>query len=145
MQLPITIGLRRSRIGDGVLLLAGMLASLTWSLWPQLLGVRLAGIMLIFAGLWLVRRQLEPTLRIIRMDGAGGISGASGSGEVLEALRALPGAIVHPWLTVVRFQDSHGRCHVVVATVDSMEPSDFRRFRIFLRWRIKLAEPAGDA
>lgn len=145
MQLPITIGLRRSRIGDGVLFLAGMLAIIGWSFWPQLLAVRLVGIVLIFAGLWLIRLQLEPALCIIRMDGAGGISGASGSGDVLEALRALPGAIVHPWLTVVRFQDSRGRRHVVVATVDSMEPSDFRRFRIFLRWRLKLAELAGDA
>lgn len=145
MQLPITIGLRRSRIGDGVLFLAGMLAIIGWSFWPQLLAVRLVGIVLIFAGLWLIRLQLEPALRIIRMDGAGGISGASGSGEALEALRALPGAIVHPWLTVVRFQDSRGRRHVVVATVDSMKPSDFRRFRIFLRWRLKLAELAGDA
>jgi len=145
VQLPITIGLRRSRIGDGVLFLAGMLAIIGWSFWPQLLAVRLVGIVLIFAGLWLIRLQLEPALRIIRMDGAGGISGASGSGEALGALRALPGAIVHLWLTVVRFQDSRGRRHVVVATVDSMKPSDFRRFRIFLRWRLKLAELAGDA
>ncbi|MCH2218989.1 MAG: hypothetical protein MK097_01480 [Dechloromonas sp.] len=145
MQLPITIGLRRSRIGDGVLLLAGILAIVAWSFWPQLLGVRLVGIMLIFAGLWLVRRQLEPELRIIRMDGAGGISGASGSGDVLEPLQMLPGAIVHPWLTVVRLQDFRGCRRVVVATVDSMASSDFRQFRIFLRWRIKLDAPARGA
>lgn len=145
MQLPITIGLHRSRIGDGILLLTGMLAILAWCFWPQSVGLRLAGVALILAGCWFVRRQLEPVLRVIRLDGAGGIAGGSGGGDGLEPLHLLPGAIVHPWLTVVRFQDARGRRHVVVATVDSMNPADFRRFRVFLRWRVRPGEPAGDA
>lgn len=145
MQLPITIGLRRSRIGDGVLLLISMLSVVTWSFWPESIGMRLVGTILIFAGLWLIRRQLEPVLHIIKMDGDGRVSGGSGEGDGLEVLHALPGAIVHPWLTVVRFQDERGRRYVVFATIDSMSPDDFRRFRVFLRRRLKFSGPVGGA
>lgn len=145
MQLPITIGLHRSRIGDGILLLVGTLATVAWCFWPQVFAMHLASVVLILAGLWFVRRQLEPSLRVLRMDRAGGISGSSGPGDGLETLHPLSGAIVHPWLTVVRFRDDRGRRYVVFATVDSMSPDDFRRFRVFLRWRVKFTEPAGDA
>lgn len=145
MQLPITIGLHRSRIVDGILLLVGLLAAVVWCLWPQTFGVRLAGVALILAGLWFIRWQLGPSLRVLRMDRAGGISGSPETGDGQETLYALSGAIVHPWLTVVRFRGDSGRRYAVVVTVDSMNPDDFRRFRVFLRWRVKFDEPAGGA
>lgn len=145
MQLPIIIGLHRSRILDAVLLLAGALAIAVWLLWPQVFALRLAGVVLILGGLLYLRRQLEPKLGVLKMDRDGAISGAPSVNHELIPLYALPGAIVHPWLTVVRFQDDDARRYVVITTVDSMCPDDFRRFRVFLRWRVKFAEPAGGA
>lgn len=144
MQLPITIGLHRSRIVDGVLLLVGSLAAVVWCIWPHAIGIQLTGVALILSGLWFIRWQLEPSLRILRMDREGGMSGSTGAGDGQETLYALSGAIVHPWLTVVRFRGESGRRYTVLATVDSMSPEDFRRFRVFLRWRVKFDEPAGD-
>jgi len=145
VQLPIIIGLRRSRIWGSVLMLAGVLAIAVWLSWPRVLAVRLVGVAVILGGVLHLRRQLEPKLGVLKMDRDGAISGALSAKHKLIPLQALPGAIVHPWLTVVHFRDEDARRYVVIATVDSMRPDDFRRFRVFLRWRVKFAEPAGDA
>jgi hypothetical protein len=145
VQLPIIIGLRSSRIWGAVLLLAGGLAIAVWLSWPQVLAVRLVGVVMILGGVLYLGRQLEPNLGLLKMDQDGAISGAPSANHELISLYPLPGAIVHPWLTVVHFRDDDSRRYVVIATVDSMHPDDFRRFRVFLRWRVKFAEPAGDA
>jgi toxin CptA len=127
------------------LLLAGVLAIAVWLSWPQVLAVRLVGVVMILGGGLHLRRQLEPKLGVLKVDRDGAISGAPNANHELIPLYALPGAIVHPWLTVVHFRDDDATRYVVIATVDSMHPDDFRRFRVFLRWRVKFAEPAGDA
>ena len=147
MQLPISIGLRRSRIADGILLLVATSIVAAWSFWPQPLGIRLVGALILFIGACLIHRQLEPALKIIRLDSTGGIAGSStsGAGAKQETLYLLPGAVVHPWLTVARLRDGHGRHYIILATTDSMDSNDFRRFRVFLRWRIKFNDLTDDA
>lgn len=145
MQFPITIGLHRSRILSAALLSLTMLATWVWLLWPQAFIFRLIGAMLIVATSWCIRRQLEPKLSCIRLDRAGNIFASTGPDGEFKALYAQPGAMVHPWLTVVRFRDDLSQRHTLIATIDSMNPNEFRRLRLFLRWRVKFAEQASDA
>jgi len=62
------------------------------------------------------------------------ISLAAGDGDFVPA-QLLPGAAVHPWLTVLRLRNAAGRVCVLCLTVDSLKKEDFRRLRVFLRWR----------
>jgi len=145
VQFPITIGLHRSRILNAALLLLTVLATWVWLLWPQTFMLRLIGAVLIVATSWFIRRQLEPTLGCIRLDRAGNIFASTGLDGEFKALYAQSGAMVHPWLTVVRFRDDLSQRYTLVATIDSMNPNEFRRLRLFLRWRVKFAEQASDA
>jgi toxin CptA len=56
------------------------------------------------------------------------------------ALRLLPDATVHPWITVLRLRDERDKSHLLVVTRDMTNKSDFRRLRVFLRWRAKFSE-----
>lgn len=50
-------------------------------------------------------------------------------------VRLLPGSVVTPWLTVLRFGEENGRrTWGVVLLPDSLAGSDFRRLRVWLRW-----------
>jgi hypothetical protein len=53
----------------------------------------------------------------------------------------LADSVVTRWLTVVRIQDDEPRARrrVLVLCLDSLQPEDFRRLRVCLRWR-----PAGE-
>lgn len=57
----------------------------------------------------------------------------------------MPGAIVHPWLTVVRLKTDGGRMCTLIATVDNLEREDFRRLRVFLRWQADFSVRGDDA
>ena len=56
----------------------------------------------------------------------------------------LAGATVHPWLTVARLKMQDGRTHRMLVVADTMNSEDFRRLRVFLRWRAEFSAPAGD-
>lgn len=145
MQFPIIIGLRRSRILDGVLLAVAVLAIGAFSAWSQALVFRLAGIAVIAAGCYVAWRQLKPDLDFIKLERSGRIYAAHNLVAEFRAMVTLPGASVHPWLTVVRFRDEFGKRHTVLATCDTMNPDDFRRLRMFLRWRAKFSVAGNDA
>jgi toxin CptA len=61
------------------------------------------------------------------------------------AATPLPGAIVHPWLCVVRLKMPDGRVTSLNATVGTINRQNFRRLRAFLRWRAKFSEPVDAA
>jgi toxin CptA len=145
VQFPITIGLHRSRILDGVLLVVTVIATGAFWAWQQALAIRLLGMAAVVASCFIARRQLTPVLGFIKLDRSGRIFASHDENGEFKALVALPGASVHPWLTVLRFQDELGRRRTVLATYDSMNPEDFRRLRMFLRWRAKFSESGSDA
>ncbi|MGE5472557.1 MAG: protein YgfX [Bacteroidota bacterium] len=146
MQLPITIGLHRSRFLDGLIAVGALLASLAILFFPQQPSIRaslLLVIWLIAAAAW---RQLVPKIRCIRLERDGAISLARpGDHEFNEAF-ALPGATVHPWLTVIRLQFAQGdHSTALVLACDSLDRADFRRLRVFLRWRADFSGAGDDA
>ena len=145
MRLPITIGLHRSRFLDAFILLAAVSAStiaLAWPRWTVLQAVVLAAIWMLAASAW---NRLSPRVTAIRLEADGGFSVRRVDGESFAAATLLPGATVHPWLTVVRLRSGDVRFGTVIAAVDSLSNEDFRRLRIFLRWRATFSGPGDGA
>lgn len=144
MQLPITIGLRRSflldiLVGVGALLAsAGILFFPRAMLWQVIL---LSFSWLIAAQAW---RDLRPKFSAIRLERDGQLFVRRQSDQEFCAADLLPGATVHPWLTVVRLKTEEGDCAPLIVAADSLKPDDFRRLRVFLRWRA-VFKASGDA
>lgn len=135
MQLPITIGLHRSPFLDRTLIALALSASVAIYAFPKppvVLGALLLALGALFLWSW---QRLSPSLSAIRLERGGNILAAGvGDAEFSEAT-LLPRATVHPWLTVFRLELPEGGQHTVVVARDSMAGEDFRRLRVFLRWR----------
>lgn len=143
MQFPITIGLGRSRflvlaLVATVLLAIGMVMAMPWSI-----GVRVVICLLVLITAVLARRQLENSPSAIRLEQSGKILLAPSGTERFIDASLLPGATVHPWLTVVRLKTEEGPFLLIVA-VDTTKQEDFRRLRVFLRWRAEISAAGGD-
>ena len=143
MQLPITIGLHRSRFIGRVLLIATALAVVAVFFTPLDLEFRLALTACIFVAVLVAWYRLSLPMPVIRLEPDGSIRLFSKLNGEVGAARLLPGVIAHPWLTVFRLRQESGDTVVLIATVDSMTPQDFRRLRIFLRWRASF-KPADE-
>lgn len=145
MQLPITIGVRRSRLLDIGLLFIVLLAVGAVLIFPQTTitqGLLLSTILILATLTW---RQLSPALSAIRLERGGLISVAHGSETEFLPMLPLPGANIHPWLTVIRLKDETGKVWPVIVTVDSINRQDFRRFRVFMRWQADFKASNDDA
>ena len=145
MQFPITIGLHRSRFIDLIVLLVALLASVAALYFPRSTPV-LASILVL---IWIIAGfswwQLSPRLSAIRLERNGQILIAGhGQSEFISA-NLLPGATVHPWLTALGLRGEDGVVVTLIATVDSLKAEDFRRLRLFLRWRVELSAADDDA
>jgi len=145
VQFPITIGLHRSRILDAGLLGVVVLATGLLLVWPQVLAISLPGVAIAWLAGAVVWRQLAPKLVAIRLERSGSVQGNISGRQDFEHMEALAGAIVHPWLTVVRLRNEQGKLHLLVVTADTMSPSDFRRLRVFLRWQMKISVAQSGA
>lgn len=135
MQFPITIGLHRSRILDTALLVVVVALGATVLAFPIGLPFRLAcliAICLLAAQIW---RRLSPRLSAIRLEKAGQLGILPAGADEFHVATLLPGATVHPWLSVVRLQTDDGRIYTLIVAPDSASRQDFRRLRVFLRWR----------
>lgn len=145
MQFPIMIGLHRSRFLDSFLVLSAVLASGAALVFPRSTEIQVV----ILLAVWLVVisawRQLSPRIAAIRLERSGEISLLPLSGEEFFLVGILPGATVHPWLTVIRLKTSAGLAYTLIVTVDSLNEADFRHLRVFLRWRGDFNDPDGDA
>ena len=144
MQFPMTIGLHRSRFLDLALLIVLLLTISLLMAWPVAMVIRVGCLVLAVLAGWLAHRQLSPRLVAIRLERDGEIRIALSDQDEFRSVRALPGATVHPWLTVLGLQDEQGVRHTLLATGDMMQPDDFRRLRVFLRWRAKFNATAGS-
>ena len=138
MQFPIIIGLRRSRLVDGALFAVTALGLTGFALTPwapfQFL---LVGVATLLAALVAVF-SATPRIRILRIDKDGRIScQMTGRAEFIE-MHLLAGATVHPWLTVLRLVDEQHAYRVIIVP-DSVAPEDFRRLRVWLRWRLEIS------
>ncbi|HYO26909.1 MAG TPA: protein YgfX [Azonexus sp.] len=141
----MVIGLHRSRFLRVALVAVAALAgvatlALPWA--PDVRVVNFAAIVIVAGLAW---RRLGLGISAIKLEQDGQISlAATGDSEFIEA-DLLAGATVHPWLTVIRLKTADQRQHLLIVAVDSMKAEDFRRLRVFLRWRAAFSVPVGDA
>lgn len=144
MQLPINIGLHRSRLLDVLILTCALLASALDAFFPVPSSMRVGLVGLIWgvaAWAWL---RLAPPFAGLRLERDGGISIRRYGATDLEGATLLSGATVHPWLSIVRLKTDDGRRHWVILAGDTPEGAAFRRLRVFLRWRADFVRPSGD-
>ena len=136
MQFPIIVGLRRSRFIDGILLALFVLGGLTISVYPVEAYWRLLLFVVLCALGAHAWRGLSSGILKLRLERDGSVQAlCCVSGDWLR-VSPLPENLVHPWLTVLRLRTEGGRRFTLPLTVDSMNPQDFRRLRVFLRWQV---------
>jgi hypothetical protein len=135
VHFPILIGVRRSRILDIQVGLILVLVSLVAWAFPgdqavsaiiQILGIGLAS---------LAWQQMKPKVCVLRLERSGELSVKRALSEDFSPAEILSGASVYPWLTVFRLRTDDQALITLTVTVDSMDAEDFRRLRLFLRWR----------
>ena len=144
MQFPIHIGLRRSRFLELSLLLVALAACGAALTFPAALLLRLLATGLIGLLAFLAWRRLAPQFSEIRLERDGRIAVWLLGGSYIDA-EIQPGAVVHPWLTIVRLRDEAAQPHLLIVAMDSLAADDFRRLRVFLRWQAKFSETGGAA
>jgi len=144
VRFPITVGLRRSRLIGGVLpvLTAIGLIAIERVAWPPVASwlVAVALVLAAFAA----ARGLRPRIETLRIDEDGSLSGLAIGASEFSPVRLLPGATAHPWLTVMRLAHAQGIWLIVVAP-DCVAPEDFRRLRVWLRWRASVSDGSDDS
>jgi toxin CptA len=144
VQFPINIGLRRSRflglaLVSTVVLAAGMVMAMPWSM-----GVRGTICLLVSITACLAWRRLGVLPSAIRLEASGKILVALAGDSPLVEVELQPGVTVHPWLTVMRLKTEAGRVVLLIVAVDTIKAEDFRRLRVFLRWRAEVSGEVGD-
>lgn len=144
MQFPITIGLHRSCFLDRAVLAVAFVASCVILVFPRSTAILAAMLLLTLAGAVLAWRQLKPALSELRLLGDGSIEGLPEGAAEFQSVRCLPGATVHPWLTVARIEMPDGRRFTLLVAGDTMRQEEFRRLRVFLRWRADFAAASPD-
>lgn len=145
MQFPILIGLHRSRFLDAMLLAVVILVSaaiLGFQCSLAVQGCLLFAVLLLAIQAW---QALTPTIELIRLERSGEIFIArAGESDFVQAVPK-PGAIIHPWLTVIRLSTEDARSATLIATVNRKNSENLRRLRMFMRWQASFSEPNDDA
>ena len=150
MQFPITIGLHRLFFLDVLLFAtAGLGSVVAFALSLPLLPL-VALVLMIWLTAGLAWYRLKPRLHSIRLEKDGRISARFSGNAGFEATELLPGATVHPWLTVFRLKISiMGQVETVifvsptvfgVSTVNRKNRQILRRLRVVLRWQSGLID-----
>ena len=142
MHFPMTIGVRRSfLLCLGVLLTHALAAFLLFLPgWP--LPIPLAAIPLLLCSGWLAWRCGAPAVDAVRLLQNGCIEWRRTGEEEFQASELLPGAMVHPLLTVFHLRCG-GKRQVVVILPDSVSREEHRRLRVWLRWRAVCGRQEG--
>ena len=145
MQFPIIIGLHRSRILAGLVAISAIVAAAALSLLPRSTqNLPVFWLLWLFACL-LAIHGLRPVRYAIRLERSGSVSLQNGPDVTWEEAKLGATLFVHPWLTVFRLQTTAGAASTIVVTVDSLPAEDFRRLRVFLRWRLSASAPDDGA
>jgi hypothetical protein len=139
VQLPIVIGLRRSRFLGALVLIAALAGGVTVAAWPQPLPVRFGALLVIAVSVGLAWRGAGPPCSALRLERDGAMAIQCTPTGKFRSAQVLPGGFVHPLLAIVRLRDGAGRIIALPVPVDSAKPADFRRLRLFLRWAGKAA------
>lgn len=129
----MTIGVRRSFLLCLGMALAHALAAVLLFLpgWPLLLP--LAAIPLLLCSVWAAWRCCTPAVDALRFLEDGRVECRRAGTRGFEASELLPGAMVHPVLTVFHLCCGGKRLAVVILP-DSVSEEEHRRLRIWLRW-----------
>ena len=144
MQFPINIGLHRSffqlAILRGIAIVASLLIiSSPWS-WEVRGSILFALAIITFVS---ERRLLNP-IRNLLLSSEGALSVRfRGKEDGFFPVFILPGATVHPLLLAFRVEHE-GHHSSLVITPDCMAQDDFRRLRLWLKWRATLGVKDGD-
>ena len=139
------IGLHRSRILAGLVAISAIVAAAALSMLPRSTqNLPVFWLLWLFACL-LAIHGLRPVRYVIRLERSGSVSLQNGPDTVWEEAKFGATLFVHPWLTVFRLQTTAGAASTIVVTVDSLPAEDFRRLRVFLRWRLSVSAPDDGA
>lgn len=139
------IGLHRSRILAGLVAISAIVAAAALSMLPRSTqNLPVFWLLWLFACL-LAIHGLRPVRYVIRLERSGSVSLQNGPDTVWEEAKFGATLFVHPWLTVFRLQTTAGAARTIVVTVDSLPAEDFRRLRVFLRWRLSVSAPDDGA
>jgi len=143
VQFPITVGLHRSRFLAAGIVIGYLLATIAVvvTAWDPAAGAGLLG--LVGVGAALSWRHHDAKVAALRLFGDGRIEYRLSDGREFVTAQLLPPATVHPWLTVFRLKRDTATFNVVVAP-DSVATEDFRRLRVWLRWRAEFRAVPDD-
>lgn len=119
---------------------AALLAGGAVLLFPQSALIQVALIVLIASLLVLAWRQLTPKVFALRLEQSGDVSLLRIGASDFVPAKILPEPTVHPRLSVIRFKPDDGQGFTLIVTFDSLNAPDFRRLRVFLRWRTDFSE-----
>ncbi|NTV94183.1 MAG: hypothetical protein HGA75_02055 [Thiobacillus sp.] len=87
-------------------------------------------------------RPAPPVVLCCQPDGALSV----GAGEAGQTVEILPDTVVLAWLVVLRYRSTAGtRPDTVVILGDSLDREEFRRLRIWLKWRAALSDRKAQA
>ncbi len=146
MQLPIHIGLHRSRLLARVSIFIGGLA-----LCFLYFFLRSTAAFAVFSALTLallagVFGQSRMPVRALSLKRDGLIEVCLAGETDYCPASVLDGALIHPWLTVFRveIQSMPRRVYSVVLLTDSLSAENFRQLRVFLRWNTLNLSEAGE-
>ena len=142
MQFPIVVGLRRSRVLTLATVATALVGILSVSVvpWPLVIRIMLGAVTALVA--IQVIRALSPRVETLRIDGDGHLTCQATGASGFVPAHLLPGATVHPWLTVLRLAIEDDAWLLVVVP-GSVAPEEFRRLRVWLRWRAVVSDVSG--
>ncbi|MER2506651.1 MAG: protein YgfX [Azonexus sp.] len=142
MQFPIVVGLRRSRVLTLATVATALVGILSVSVvpWPLVIRIMLGAVTVLMA--IRIIRALSPRVETLRIDGDGHLTCQATGASGFVPAHLLPGATVHPWLTVLRLAIEDDAWLLVVVP-GSVAPEEFRRLRVWLRWRAVVSDVSG--
>jgi toxin CptA len=145
VQFPITIGLHRSRFQRLVLFLFAVVTTAVITAYPRSTGIFTLFLVACWGLVFLANHRLTPRFKSIRLERDGRIAALRFNQLDPEPMRLLPGATIHPWLVAFRLASQDGKKYSILLTADTLQADEFRRLRVFLRWRAKISGSDGDA
>jgi len=145
VQFPIIIGLHRSRFQGLAILGAALLGSGAALAVPRSAYIVASELLVTWLWATFAWRLSLPTLSAIRLERNGQLWIAVPGETDFHQAELLPGATVHPWLTVVRLKSESLGKRTLLLAADSLNAEDFRRLRVFLRWQAGFNDSGGGA
>lgn len=149
MRFPILIEVHRSRWMPACLagiVVSGLAVVLVYP--GSRLDQAIFSLILLLTAALAWRHLARIPFRFLRLQADGSISLCREATAAGRTADLLPGAFVHPLLTVFRVTLPDERPVGFVLAVDSAGGEDLRRLRVFLRWRAgvtSVSAPDGDA